>query len=79
MTHGPRKCICSALFMPDLLSLNLGSFGALCKLSAVSKGCCSSRFHLILTKLAGEYGNHGGNQAITYFGDLPKFKYSQHF
>ena len=63
--------------MPDSLSLVWGHSGHCAikfPLLRFSKGFCSHSFHSISAKLYCKYAGHEGIQAVTVFGDLPKFK-----
>ena len=61
--------------MPNSLNLVCGHSLHFAKFPILqfSKGYCSHIFHSISSKLC-QYVGHEGIQAVTVFGDLPKFK-----
>ncbi len=73
-TRGTMVQTCSVLLMPDSLSLVWGHSVHCVKFPMLrfSKGHYSPSFHSIWTKLYCKYVGHGGIQAVTVFGDLPK-------
>ncbi len=70
------NCIFRVLFMSEVLWLQFGSFGALCKfrLFKIFESLLPPLFSSNSTKLYGKCGNHGGMQVIASFVDLPNFK-----
>ena len=75
---GYYSYICRVLLMPDSLSLVWGhTVHLICKIFDVKifkRIYCSASFHSISTKFYCKYFGHEGIQALTVFGDLPKFK-----
>ncbi len=67
--------ICRVLLMPDSLSLVWGHSVHFAKFPMLrfSEGYISPSFHSISTKFYCKYVGHEGIQAVTVFGDLPKF------
>ncbi len=67
-TRGTTVHMCRVLLMPDSLSLVWGP------MLRFSKGYCSPTFRSISTRFYYKDVGHKGIQAVTDFGDLPKFK-----
>ena len=56
------------------IEFDLGSFGALCKISnfTIFKTLVLPNFHPMSSKLYTSYHKHGAKQDITFLVDLPK-------